>query len=515
MHCRNVVVFFLAICIGRLTECRSGWKTSKNGYFIYKATRDASLSETLKVNGTFSVKQYSRNHNAFLTVEDSSGNFVVQVSFDNGWSMIARKPSWYSSPLNSWKAMPTTNFGFPFFFEIICTQKNQSSRYLKKVDVRVSHGEQMTHTLESYEDSTWNLENATIYLGGYNREYLRTGDFFEGCISGVMFQGIDIIGKYFQQYPSNKNPVRGSRVVGAFSNVSQICDDKSASSLAKIPCWKTDGKCFLSYKMTPANSIGVILNITMKYSTTIFSQKNNMLFVIANEHFKLGLSVEKDDLQSTYAGKTSFSSSKSEILGLNSGAVITQEILIMRDSKFEWPYLYYAQTPTYYNRNRLLGVPNFANLTVHVGGINNMVHDFFDNCIHSAFINGFDVVGAYLRGGSQKNFTKECLLDTTATPTKSSPSKSNSTTLSPSKATYLRSTPSKSTSTTLSPSKATSLRSTPSKSTSTMLTPSKPTPSRSTPITSTPTKQGVSSANFRETATSLLLSMLGVAFFGM
>ena len=45
--------------------------------------------------------------------------------------------------------------------------------------------------------------------------------------------------------------------------------------------------------MTPVNSIGVILNITMKYSTTIFSQKNNMLFVIENEHFKLGVSVEK------------------------------------------------------------------------------------------------------------------------------------------------------------------------------------------------------------------------------
>ena len=150
-----------------------------------------------------------------------------------GWLKITRKPNAYRSALNSMKKMPTTNFGFPFFFEVICIQRNESSRYLKKVDVRVSHGEQMTHTLESYEDSKWNLENATIYLGGYKNVRMQTGDFFEGCISGVMFQGIDIIGKYFQQYPSNTNPMRGSGVIGAFSNVSQICDDKNASSLGR------------------------------------------------------------------------------------------------------------------------------------------------------------------------------------------------------------------------------------------------------------------------------------------
>ena len=131
--------------------------------------------------------------------------------------------------------MQTTNFGFPFSFEVIFTQKNESSRYLKKaIQVRVLHSEQMTQTWESYEGAKWNLENATLYIGGYKSTGVRSGDFFEGCISGVMFQGIDIIGKYFQQYPSNTNPVRGSGVVGAFSNVSQTCDDKNSSSLGKL-----------------------------------------------------------------------------------------------------------------------------------------------------------------------------------------------------------------------------------------------------------------------------------------
>ena len=46
-------------------------------------TSDASLSETLKVNGTFSVKQYSQNNNVLLAVDDSSGNLTFHVSFDN------------------------------------------------------------------------------------------------------------------------------------------------------------------------------------------------------------------------------------------------------------------------------------------------------------------------------------------------------------------------------------------------------------------------------------------------
>ena len=54
---------------------------------------------------------------------------------------------------------------------------------------------------------------------------LTTETYFQGCLSDFAFDGIDIIETYFDQYPNNVNPTRGSMVVGNFSNVPEFCQD--------------------------------------------------------------------------------------------------------------------------------------------------------------------------------------------------------------------------------------------------------------------------------------------------
>ena len=73
----------------------------------------------------------------------------------------------------------------------------------------------------------WNLDNITLYIGGY-KQSINSGQNFEGCLSDFMFQGVNIIEAYFQQYPNNTNPVRGRYTSGNFSNMAETCDDSGA-----------------------------------------------------------------------------------------------------------------------------------------------------------------------------------------------------------------------------------------------------------------------------------------------
>ena len=78
--------------------------------------------------------------------------------------------------------------------------------------------------LRSFDSTKWNLDKITLYIGGYKRSN-NSGQNFEGCLSDFMFQGVNIINTYFQQYPNNTNPVKGSVTIGNFSNKAQTCDD--------------------------------------------------------------------------------------------------------------------------------------------------------------------------------------------------------------------------------------------------------------------------------------------------
>merc|ERR1712136_203985 len=72
------------------------------------------------------------------------------------------------------------------------------------------------------EKKPWDLDTITLFIGGYNSS---SANYFHGCLSNFVLDGVDIIETYFQQYPNNVNPSRGPLVVGNFSNVPEACDD--------------------------------------------------------------------------------------------------------------------------------------------------------------------------------------------------------------------------------------------------------------------------------------------------
>ena len=109
--------------------------------------------------------------------------------------------------------------GYLFSFKLTVTQADSGNgSYSHYVASSLSVG------LMTVDSTKWNLDNITLYIGGY-KQSIKSGQNFEGCLSDFMFQGVNIINTYFQQYPNNTNPVKGSVTIGNFSNRAQTCDD--------------------------------------------------------------------------------------------------------------------------------------------------------------------------------------------------------------------------------------------------------------------------------------------------
>ena len=86
--------------------------------------------------------------------------------------------------------------------------------------------ESLLFSLGKIENSTWNLDDINLFIGGYR---LTTETYFQGCLSDFVFDGVDIIDTYFDEYPNNINPTRGSLVVGNFSHDPELCQDINPS----------------------------------------------------------------------------------------------------------------------------------------------------------------------------------------------------------------------------------------------------------------------------------------------
>lgn len=111
------------------------------------------------------------------------------------------------------------NAGYLFSLKLSIFQTQSSnSSFRHRVTSSLGFG------IDTHDDTPWNLHNITLYIGGYNQSKI-AGNFFEGCLSDFMFEGVNIINRYFQQYPNNTNPRRSSIIVNSFSNVAQTCDD--------------------------------------------------------------------------------------------------------------------------------------------------------------------------------------------------------------------------------------------------------------------------------------------------
>ena len=109
--------------------------------------------------------------------------------------------------------------GYLFSFTIHVSETSDGNgTYRHTVNPSLSVG---TTTVDN---TKWNLDNTTLYIGGY-KQSIDSGAFFQGCLSDFTFHGVDIISTYFQQYPNNTNPVRGDLTTGSFRNVAQTCYD--------------------------------------------------------------------------------------------------------------------------------------------------------------------------------------------------------------------------------------------------------------------------------------------------
>lgn len=106
-------------------------------------------------------------------------------------------------------------------------------------------------------NASWNYTAIKLKIGGNYIDPV-AGHFFEGCLSNIIFNGTDIISKYFTEFPSNINPVRGKKVFvkngHRFSNASETCNDVIRPTAAPHSTGATSTKA-TSTKATSTNAI--------------------------------------------------------------------------------------------------------------------------------------------------------------------------------------------------------------------------------------------------------------------
>jgi len=219
------MLFFTRVELRRIDgeHQREGWKTSGNGYFVYEARTAFSNTKKLTIHTAFATTQNNTFQNMVLAAEDKNGYNIFQYSVSNGTEVKSMRQG-----LNWVTQVPGITSGK--LFEVDLT-----------ISETVEDDGNYTHTLESaikgnwynmsfglVDNNPWDLDTITLFIGGYNSS---SANYFHGCLSNFVLDGVDIIETYFQQYPNNVNPSRGPLVVGNFSNVPEACDDIMESTI--------------------------------------------------------------------------------------------------------------------------------------------------------------------------------------------------------------------------------------------------------------------------------------------
>lgn len=202
------------------SECRQGWKTDGNGYLVYSAVTKFKDTGTLSISGKLSNKNNSQIKNVLLAFEDGDGNFTGQVTLDGDVLGVGMM---HGSVLQSMTIHSKLNTGYEYDFTCTLSQTMRTNAtFYRSIRISVTGLSGAAVSVPSSE--RWNLDTMKIFIGGYSKS-MANGKLFQGCLSDFMFQGTDMIGTYFSQYPTNTNPVRSSFTVGQFSNVAQMCGD--------------------------------------------------------------------------------------------------------------------------------------------------------------------------------------------------------------------------------------------------------------------------------------------------
>jgi len=207
-----------------IEEQRKGWKTNGNGFFVYKTTTSFETMGHFTIKGTFSTLPNITGKNMLIAAEDASGYNVFQFWVENGHqyrTFIGIEQS---------KTLTGVTSGSVFHFTLklseIVDDELYGVDYLYNLETRFEGLPWQTISMaRNARKDDFNLKNVTFFIGGYNHT-----SFFHGCLSDFVFDGVDIIENYFDQYPNNLNPTKGLFEVGDFSNQPEACEDLTTTS---------------------------------------------------------------------------------------------------------------------------------------------------------------------------------------------------------------------------------------------------------------------------------------------
>ena len=207
---------------------RKGWKTNGNGYFVYKTTTSFETKGQITINGTFSTLPNVTGKNMLIAAEDASGYNFFQFWVENG-HQYRTFPVF--TPLEQSEELTGITSGSVFHFTLklseIVDDESYGDGYFYKLDTWFEGLPSMMSMARNANKDDLNLKNVTFFIGGYN---LTSENYFHGCLSDFVFDGVDIIKTYFDQYPNNLNPTKGLFEVNDFSNQPETCEDLTTTS---------------------------------------------------------------------------------------------------------------------------------------------------------------------------------------------------------------------------------------------------------------------------------------------
>jgi len=250
----NKCMLFFILCVLASTESRQGWKTAGNGYFIYKASTNFNATQRLEIAGKFSTKPNSQLNNVLVAGEDSSGTLLFQYSvFQSKGQMVALQGGVLQVNRNG---IADATSGYLFSFTLVVTQTVVNGIYNHNFYSSLNSAR---WTVQDY--TKWNFDNITLYIGGY-KQSIKSGSYFEGCLSDFTFQGVNIINTYFQEYPRNTNPIKGTLTVGNFSNMAEACDDAVSTAPPTVTSTNVTPTT-TSHAVASASSFGLLVIFTV------------------------------------------------------------------------------------------------------------------------------------------------------------------------------------------------------------------------------------------------------------
>ena len=77
-------MYRISLRISSIVECRQGWKTYGNGYFIYTSETSFSTTNQFNIHGIFSAMPNVTSKHALLSVYDADDVFAFQIMIGSG-----------------------------------------------------------------------------------------------------------------------------------------------------------------------------------------------------------------------------------------------------------------------------------------------------------------------------------------------------------------------------------------------------------------------------------------------